>query len=277
MLEATANVDYPSPGADGTPGTPSEQRFGIRRRANDMALLFLASANSDPERRSVVDICYGRTLRVGTLYSGADLIMKLLTAFVNQLSQLVRGLNFRIEHVFSADDCPVARKFMLKSTEGSMANVFGCVSTLSAAEAWCYRCGRYVPVRYCDLVVAGTVCGGFSALNNSRASNRNCLVTGDHLGGKTWQYLILFLRAHRPAFLVLENTREFLNENQMGESAIHTARSDLSCEGYGMIHFLMNAQEYGDAQHRVRMYLLAARGGFTDQQLARVAIIKQAT
>jgi site-specific DNA-cytosine methylase len=105
----------------------------------------------------------------------------------------------------------------------------------------------------CDCIVSGSPCTGFSVLNNHKAgknAQRNCTLLAS-----TMSYVELFL----PHYVLIENVPGM----DIGSpNACEQAVCCLVGLGYQVRKSLLKACEFGAAQTRMRLFLIAASPGF---------------
>ena len=101
-----------------------------------------------------------------------------------------------------------------------------------------------------DLVIGGFPCQGFSIVGTRRLDDeRNFL----------YRAMKSVIREKRPAFFVAENVRGLLNMARGGVVAAMV--EEFRSLGYRVDYRLLNAQDFGVAQHRERVFIIGNRLG----------------
>ena len=103
-----------------------------------------------------------------------------------------------------------------------------------------------------DIVLGGPPCQGFSPLGRDRdPSSRAAL-------NSLWRHYIAAVRHIRPAGFVVENVPQFLGSAQFAEFATLMAQ-DRFLRRYNVAHGVLDAADYGAAQHRRRAVIVAVK------------------
>ena len=103
-----------------------------------------------------------------------------------------------------------------------------------------------------DVILGGPPCQGFSPLGRDRDDRSRTALNG------LWEhYLAAVLRVEPQAF-VIENVPEFQRSQQFNE-LLHRMRADPLLAQYGSNYGVLDAADYGVAQHRRRWIFVAAR------------------
>ena len=104
-----------------------------------------------------------------------------------------------------------------------------------------------VPEGRCDILIAGPPCQGFSTLGKRRTNDpRNWLC----------MHVVTWARSLGPSVVVVENVVPFVDSAPAKE-----LRSGLRSLGYTVEVLVLNALNYGVAQHRVRAFTIASMSG----------------
>ncbi len=103
----------------------------------------------------------------------------------------------------------------------------------------------------CDLIVAGPPCQGFSTLGKrDKKDARN----------KLSLLLLDWAKLSRAKVVVIENVPQFLTSPYC-----RTLKKDFSVLGFEHVSWVLNASDYGAAQHRKRSFTIFSRIGLPDE------------
>jgi DNA (cytosine-5)-methyltransferase 1 len=123
-----------------------------------------------------------------------------------------------------------------------------------AAETYAANIGPHIevgdvskikPTGACDVLIAGPPCQGFSTLGKRQADDRRNDLSLE---------VVRWSRFLRPRIVVIENVTAFLDSHQWRQVARRLGRLD-----YTVTSFVLDAHDYGCAQHRRRSFTIAAQ------------------
>ena len=244
----------------------------MRTRAKEVAILVGNAAGESWLESRLKD----RTVRIATICSGCDAIAPYLDMIVEELNRIY-SLGFSIVWVFACDNDNTCQRFII-DVHGQtwLGPVFRDAGELSSEDgmAYCVRAKARVTIPGCDIVIAGTWCGGFSGLNNNRKASMYGSV-GKRLGksGRTFGFVLDYCMLFSVKALLLENVGAFTAEgkdptDEQLKSGLMEAtiglKSDLKMSTR---HSVEGCDEFSQAQNRRRMYLVAVAqsvGGIDD-------------
>ena len=175
-----------------------------------------------------------RLLRVATICSGSEAPMIALE---------LMGLG--VEHVFSCEIEPFKQAFIFRNFSPGVLFRDACQLGQSMAEdAW--GVPRRVPTERVDVLVAGTSCVDFSALNHRKKRLRD-----GGQSGRTFAGMLQWVMAAKPAMVLLENV--------CGAPWAEMCAA-LEQIGYVVQKTELDAKRFGLPQTRIRGYALALLG-----------------
>lgn len=104
-------------------------------------------------------------------------------------------------------------------------------------------------IPFCDMVIGGFPCQGFSVANTKRCANdkRNVL----------YLQLLRVISEKRPVFFLAENVKGLVNFE--GGKVFERILDDFSKAGYRVSHRVFNAADYGVPQKRERVIIVGVR------------------
>ncbi|KAF2772471.1 hypothetical protein EJ03DRAFT_324490 [Teratosphaeria nubilosa] len=149
-----------------------------------------------------------RPLRVATMCSGTESPILAMQMVSDSLQKLGHD-SFDVEHVFSAEIVPFKQAYIernfappkifrnivefIDAFEGNATQNDGPVATTA------YGAKVSIPLDV-DVVIAGTSCVDYSALNNKKKG-----ITDDGESGLTWHGALAYCKEARPAIIIFEN------------------------------------------------------------------------
>lgn len=104
-------------------------------------------------------------------------------------------------------------------------------------------------IPYCDVLIGGFPCQGFSVANTKRKL--------DDERNQLYKHYLRILRAKKPKIFVAENVKGILSIG--GGEAIKAIISDFESAGYRVVYKLLNAADYGVPQTRQRVFIVGIR------------------
>ena len=193
-------------------------------------------------------------VRIVDLFSGCG-------ALSVGIVEACRALSLGAQHVFASDINPAAlsvyrNNFATAAVSGEPAETLvGRVgSRVSAAERQ-----LKATLGDIDVLAGGPPCQGHSDLNNHtrRHDPRNSL----------FEVMIRFAQLFEPKHVVIENVPGVKHD---AGGVTENGKRALLKLGYRVSHAILTASEFGAAQRRRRYFLVATRGSFDFDALARV-------
>ena len=136
----------------------------------------------------------GTKLRMATMCSGSE-----SPVLAMRLFEQCFGASF-VEHVFSCEIEQFKQEFIERNF--APQHLFRDICELHKGEAETAFRGIEAVPKDIDLIVAGTVCKDFSALNNSKKG-----ITDQGQSGRTFRGLIDYVKYASPCIVILENVR----------------------------------------------------------------------
>ena len=154
-------------------------------------------------------------------------------------------MGLEVEHVFSCEIEPFKQAFIFRNFSPGVLFRDACQLGESMAEdAW--GVPRSVPTKSVDVLVAGTSCVDFSALNHSKKRLRD-----GGQSGRTFAGMLRWVMAAKPAMVLLEN----VCGAPWGEMC-----ASLENVGYTVQKTELDSKRFGLPQTRIRGYALALLG-----------------
>lgn len=154
-------------------------------------------------------------------------------------------LGLRVDHVFSCEIEPFKQAFIFRNFSPGVLFRDACQLGESMAEdAWGVL--RGVPTEGVDVLVAGTSCVDFSALNHSKKRLRD-----GGQSGRTFEGMIRWVTTAKPAMVLLEN----VCGAPWGEMC-----AAFELIGYTVQKTELDSKRFGLPQTRIRGYALALLG-----------------
>ena len=128
------------------------------------------------------------------------------------------------------------------------------------------RSGVTQQVPGCDVLIAGTSCKTFSALNASQKSSEDMSSSS----GSTLHALLMFVDRRKPLLVIAENVMNMLAQRRAEnyERASDKFLASMRSRGYTGSFAKVNALQFGLPQSRHRVYFIFFRAGCGDPFLA---------
>ncbi|KAF4552513.1 SNF2 family N-terminal domain-containing protein 7 [Elsinoe fawcettii] len=144
----------------------------------------------------------GRTLRIATMCSGTESPLLALQLIQGILNDAV-GESFDTVHLFSAEIVPfkqayIERNFQVPLIFRDITELTG-VKDQTATATTAYGAQALVPADL-DLIIAGTACVDYSALNSKKKT-----IDDEGESGDTFRAVLAYAKVWRPKMLILEN------------------------------------------------------------------------
>ncbi|SMQ52082.1 unnamed protein product [Zymoseptoria tritici ST99CH_3D7] len=146
----------------------------------------------------------GRPLRVATMCSGTESPLLALEMIRDCLTLISPDLKLQVEHLFSAEIVPFKQAYIERNFNPPV--IFRDITELTSVvhdespEATTAYGGMMAVPKEVDMVIAGTSCVDFSGLNNRPKGLEDGGESAD-----TWNAVLSYCRAFRPAIVLLEN------------------------------------------------------------------------
>ncbi|KJX97379.1 DNA repair protein rad8 [Zymoseptoria brevis] len=146
----------------------------------------------------------GRPLRVATMCSGTESPLLALEMIRDCLTLISPDLKLHVEHLFSAEIVPFKQAYIERNFNPPV--IFRDITELTSVvheespEATTAYGGMMAVPKEVDMVIAGTSCVDFSGLNNRQKGLEDGGESAD-----TWDAVLSYCRAFRPAIVLLEN------------------------------------------------------------------------
>lgn len=186
-----------------------------------------------------------RPLRVATMCSGTESPLLALDMIRESLKGSSK-LGIEIEHLFSAEIVPFKQAYIERNFKPPI--IFRDITELTQAvkesepqATTAYGAKVAIPTDV-DMVIAGTSCVDFSRLNSRQKG------LGD--GGEsadTWNAVLSFVQAFRPAFVLLENVKGACWDNML---------ADYRAIGYDSAGAYLDTKDFYLPQTRQRGYMV---------------------
>jgi site-specific DNA-cytosine methylase len=188
-----------------------------------------------------------RPLRVATMCSGTESPLLALEMIQDALKSLDET-ELKVDHLFSAEIVPykqayIERNFHPKIIFRDITEITKAVEEEFPQATTAYGAMISIPDDV-DILIAGTSCVDFSRLNKYRKD------LSDEAGGessKTWHGVLSYVKAFRPAIVILENVKSAPYDRMMGYYR------DI---GYEVGGVLLDTKNYYLPQTRQRGYLV---------------------
>ena len=204
---------------------------------------------------------HSRTVTVGTICSGCDAIAVVMNSIAEAFQNLM-GLDLHFEWVFACEISKPCQR-MIVDLHGKLwtGPIFADAMELASEDglAYCIRAKRRISVPAAMVILAGTWCGGFSNLNRERTARSSQIPRA--ILNYCAKFLVLALLLENVPQMASEGKDEDAGEYTEGEltSGLAEARSALDEIHMDSAYFINCCSEFGDPQHRRRMYLAAVR------------------
>ena len=199
-------------------------------------------------------------IQVGTACSSTDLAIKVMNSVARMLAHESQ-IDIKIRHVFGAEKNQTRRLFVLQNHDPPPEKLFADVADLMATMAFCTIAKKPVIVSHCHLLIAGFSCKSRSKANNRRKEFSMCLQMEIPCETTmTWLPLKKYISDSQPLAAILEHVDELYDvcvEN--GVSDVDHILSFLREQNYFAQDLRMQADRFGSATHRKRLYIIAVR------------------
>ena len=221
----------------------------------------------------------GQEYRVGTIFSGTDVVVCFLETFF-QVLRSKHGICVQLVHEMSVEADVAKQRFLLKMCPGVRV-LFSDAKELTQKYAVDVRTGTKVAVpRFLDHVIAGWVCKSHSVENMQRGRFATCLSSGDGKSGETYKALTDYIRVHKPKRVLLENVTGILFRSRASEGGgwhqgqIHTVLADMQKLGLAVGYARTSSHFFLQPIRRNRVYiagesLAGGSGQFDPLEFAR--------
>ena len=260
-VEGRFRAEMVAPGLPVRPSLPDVARYYLDRTPDQQKTQFLeAVAQATAE---------GRPVRVGTACSGTDSPVAVFTALAASLPGL------QIEHTFSCEYHKGKREW-IRDNFPRLPALFGDIGELGTGRAFDYITGQARPVPAVDIFVTGFVCKSISSQNNSRGQFANCIREASGLTGVTFQGTLNYVKAFRPAIVILENVNGLTKKARGKGPVIAHIRELFASTGYAFEHKVLDTRRYLLPHRRQRCWMWAFRGQENQYaaELAGTTIVK---
>ena len=111
-----------------------------------------------------------------------------------------------------------------------------------------------------DILIAGFVCKSVSTQNERRGKAKDCIRESSGLTGVTFQGVVDYVIAKKPAVVILENVEGLMIGNQRRKPVINDVADRFEKCGYAFGYRLLDTQQYLLPQRRRRCWMWAFRG-----------------
>ena len=194
--------------------------------------------------------------RVGTLFSGSDVVLKVLNVHSGYWKHAF-GIELKFEHVFAAEKTPSKQEFLRHHAK--VPCLFGDAYEVLNDSAINLITGERVSIPWVHWLIAGFPCTSKSKCNNQRSKNKICVKDGTGATGQGSKLIEDFIVIMQPIMVTLENVPEFLN-GKAGQTDADLLVQRLEAKGYWALYFLFDCLSYGSRSHRDRIYWHGRRG-----------------
>ena len=208
--------------------------------------------------RSMESYLDGQPLTVGTMFSGCDIIVKVLECLFAEL-RVAYSLNLTIEQKWLCEINKAKQKF-LRNQYGPLYLFRDAAEVVELFSHNVVSDSR-VAVPFVHLLAAGFPCTSKTALSSAASSHKQCIAQGSGATGVGFNSVANYVRANRPLLVVLENLAilTVAQDNQPAEiTHIVKTFQDL---GYWCSYIVADARDYGSFAGRERLYIVAGCWG----------------
>lgn len=198
----------------------------------------------------------GGRLLVATGCSGSDLLVLALRRLCDYW-QTTYGADIVIDHMFSVENVDWKRNFIMQHVPPRY--LFKDMESMCADQVRDEITGSWVSVPVPHLWVCGIECDSVSSCSTLASSNRNCCADGTGATGSTSDACCSFVEKYKPLMICFENVKRLDSNNEQGVSNKAVIVKKLSDLDYEVCDMVLNAKNYGSAQRRNRIYVVAMR------------------
>ena len=193
-------------------------------------------------------------LRVGTMYSGSDIVTHVLRALAVAMN-VVLGVEFQFTHEFACE-CEGEVVTFLKQCFADLTLIFKDGADMGAEKAQLVD-GELANVPAVDWLFAGFICVSRSACSSKRSANKGCVAAGKEPTGESLHNVIRFIEAKKPTLVTLENVIQLAETNDANESDSIYILDKLGEAGYSADVYKVCANNFGSACARARLFFVA--------------------
>lgn len=198
-------------------------------------------------------------LTIGTACSGSEFYLTALPAIAGEISRRL-GFDLRFDHRWSCEYDARKRQWIMDNF--APRKLFGDITLLASGPCHDYVSGGLSSVDEVDILIAGTSCKDASRLNPHHVSRLNCIESGGHSTGSTFQGLMRLVAKSRlrARLVVLENVVTLRDvDRAAGRSNFDGVRETVQALGFGFIAADFSAKDMGLPVARPRLYMAGVR------------------
>ena len=210
--------------------------------------------------RTFVSSLGGRSLKIGSMFSGCDILDPVLGTLADVWARLY-DVVFPYNIVFACERDEAKVQFLRHVFAPS--RLFRDAQELGNLTAYCLTEEAMVPVPYTDLLVAGFPCTSRSSLSVHAARNKGCVAAGTSATGEGFAAVLGYIDSCKPKFVLLENVPGLAQSS--GGSGVGGEGSDadfvvaqLRSRSYWATQVTLEARDYGSFATRSRIYFVAS-------------------
>jgi hypothetical protein len=196
-------------------------------------------------------------ISLGTGFTGSGVVMKWIDSLTSYW-KTAYNVAVEVEELFQCDSDPDVQDFC--TTEwGDCELLFRRVEDPSCPRAFDCKSGSFKPIPFVDIFIGGFVCKTKSGYNSQRRQSgaTSCVQRGEGSTGESYLACIQYIRKCKPRVVVLENVKNLASKSVATDmSDLEYIINDLTMASYAVHSFLVDSNECGSVQKRVRWYLV---------------------
>jgi len=211
----------------------------------------------------------GGVCRVGTLFSGSDLLQKVLTSH-SEYWEAVFNVKVKFEFVLAAERVPEKQQFLRDHSPSQvlLGDVADCHKSMPQNIIQADKAlQNKVAVPWCHWLWAGFPCTSKSKANPKRAQNKGCLRAGVAATGEGFAMVKKYAQEMSPWMITLENVSELVLGDAGQTDADFIVESLEEC-GFWTKYFSFDAADFGSFSTRTRTYWQGVRCSGVDEGVA---------
>ena len=194
---------------------------------------------------------HGVKLPIATVFSGTDVIVKILDSF-SRYWKSVYAISVEFICPITCEDNPVKHHSLLSKCKVECmvpdAKNLASITVIDSVE------GKTSIVPWLFGVVAGFPCTSRTPLNSNAKKNVGCVAAGTGATGTGFSALMDILDQHTPVWILFENNPPLLQQNADGKSDADHIDAAIKERGYLLKRIELEARDYGSYASRKRIY-----------------------